>query len=115
MASCVSFVLVRYFHLSTFFWMFIEGKLQKKRTKTTQNCLILCPKFIDSFYVIFQRCVGVKKPAQAFSQPSHVQLVWGALSLLGRLVVLRTLMLRDCDLCHIVSSSYLAIFHRVLQ
>ena len=33
MASCVSFVLVRYFHLSTFFWMFIEGKLQKEQAR----------------------------------------------------------------------------------
>ena len=35
MASCVSFVLVRYFHLSTFFWMFIEGK-QKNEPKLSK-------------------------------------------------------------------------------
>ena len=26
---CVSLVLLRYFHLATFFWMFVEGKYYK--------------------------------------------------------------------------------------
>ena len=31
MATCIVFLLLKYFHLSTFFWMFIEGKNRKEK------------------------------------------------------------------------------------
>ncbi|ODM95737.1 Diuretic hormone receptor [Orchesella cincta] len=40
-ATCITFVLLHYFHLTNFFWMFVEGKSKSPVSKIKENCRVM--------------------------------------------------------------------------